>query len=272
MIYFVKYANSTGQDVGGMFRDSFFIMVNELMDVNIRYFIKPPNTLHCEREKLVPAPNMPLKVASTIGSLLSSAIATKYTQKAWNIPRFIWDSFVTDANLSDLVDCDDPNYFRNLEKIVNAMREGFWKVIPLDYVRNFSGRFIEGLSCGKKAEMDLNTFLNYFTPDSVITSVWPVFMEAISTFTSDELSKLMAFITGNDTPKMDRDFSMKLTELSNDDVEQDENRFLLPKAHTCFNKIDIMPFTNAEILREKLTKCITYRSDFEDEESPCRII
>ncbi|EAY19124.1 hypothetical protein TVAG_190180 [Trichomonas vaginalis G3] len=262
LMYFAEYEGTTGQDVGGMFRDSFFLMVNELMDVNIRYFIKPPSTLHCEKNRLVPASNLPIKVASTIGSLIASAIATRNAHKAWNLPRFIWDSFVTNSDLSLLVDCDDESYFNSLKNIVNAMRKGFWKVIPLDKVKNFSGRFIEGLTCGVKKELDFNSFIAYFNPPSRNCVVWPVFTQAISKFTSQEFSKLMGFITGNETPKNAKDFCLKLADKSTS--YQDENSFALPFAHTCFNLIEIMPYKTPELLRQKLIICFSFQAEFND--------
>ncbi|EAY16905.1 hypothetical protein TVAG_150560 [Trichomonas vaginalis G3] len=262
LMYYTEYEGSTGQDVGGLFRDSYFHMVNELMDVNIKYFTKPPRTLHCERDRLVPALNLPVRIASTIGSLIASAIATQNPHKAWNLPRFIWESFVTDLDISHFVDCDDQNYFNNLKKIVNFMRSGFWKVIPLDKVHNFSGRFIERLACGSKKELDINSFLAYFNPPSRNARVWPVFVQAISTFTSQELSKLMGYITGNETPKDTKDFCLKLDDKSTS--LQDENQFSLPFAHTCFNLIHIMPYKTAELLRCKLKICISLQSEFEE--------
>ncbi|KAI5489495.1 ubiquitin protein ligase protein [Trichomonas vaginalis G3] len=258
-IYYAEYEGSTGPDIGGVFRDSYFLMVEELMDIKIKYFVKPPSTLHCESDRLIPAPNMPAKVASTIGSLIASAIATQNPHKAWNLPRFIWQSFVTDVDISNLVHCDDQNYFNDLKTLVNLMRSGFWKVIPLIKVHNFSGEFIEGLARGQGKDLDIDSFLSYFTPKSKNTKVWPVFVQAVAPFTSQELSKLMRFITGNETPKITKGFHLELTVKETD--HQDENNFWLPVTHTCFNSIEIMPYKTAKLLSDKLKFCISVEDE-----------
>ncbi|EAY07197.1 hypothetical protein TVAG_050120 [Trichomonas vaginalis G3] len=268
LIYFVEYKNLSGLDAGGLFRDSFYHMVNEIMDVNARYFINPPNTLHCENDKLVPSTNLPDNIAFTVGSLLASAIATQNSHKAWNLPRFIWYSFSTNSSISTLVDCDDSEYFKQLSRVVLNTRKGFWKVLPMSVIKNVSGRILEGMACGNKAALDYITFLNYFNRASHDYDVWETFETACAMMTSEELSKLLAFITGNETPKITRAFFLRLCEVFParyyDEPEIDETKFRLPEAHTCFNQIDIMPYRDADLLKKQLLICISYASTIED--------
>ncbi|EAY22265.1 hypothetical protein TVAG_094400 [Trichomonas vaginalis G3] len=254
IIYHADYTDEKGVDVGGLFRDSFYFIVEELMNLNLKYFTNKPISLLCESDCLVPSITLSPRQAETIGALISSAIATQNCHRKWKIPLFIWNSFVTDAKFSALVDCNDGDYFNELEKVVTNMRNGFWKVLPLQEVSNLSGRFLKGLACGKEGALDYNSFINLFDERTKSLSIWNTFKQAISNFTSEQFCKLLQFITGIDTPSMKSGYFLKLCEVPTN--LKNEEEYLLPFAHTCFLQLDIMPYKSADLLRQKLIVCI----------------
>lgn len=128
----------------------------------------------------------------------------------------------------------------------SALKKGFNSVVPEINLRYFTADDVQKLTCGDSLSFEkfikCCRFYDYY--------IEKVFIEAVSKLTPNELKKLLQFITGSQTIPFDSDFSIKIEfKFSNGD---DENKWPLPVAHTCFNAIDICRFKNSNILADKL--------------------
>ena len=103
-----------------------------------------------------------------------------------------------------------------------------------------------------------NTRLKSCNPDSSVVK-W--FWQAVESYDEERRARLLQFVTGSSRVPLQgfkalqgstgatgpRLFTIHLSDVSPDN---------LPKAHTCFNRIDIPPYESYEKLYEKLTQAI----------------
>ncbi|RCI08144.1 hypothetical protein L249_6336 [Ophiocordyceps polyrhachis-furcata BCC 54312] len=136
-----------------------------------------------------------------------------------------------------------------------AFKEGFQELIPQDLINVFDERELE-LLIGGIAEIDVDDwkkhtdYRGYTESDDVIQNFW----QTVRSWDGEQKSRLLQFTTGTSRIPVNgfkdlqgsdgpRRFTIeKAGELTN-----------LPKAHTCFNRIDLPPYKNMETLQQKLT-------------------
>lgn len=103
-----------------------------------------------------------------------------------------------------------------------------------------------------------NTRLKHCLPDTPVVK-W--FWQAVESYSEERRARLLQFVTGSSRVPLQgfkalqgstgasgpRLFTIHLIEASTDN---------LPKAHTCFNRIDLPPYETYDKLYEKLTQAI----------------
>lgn len=169
-----------------------------------------------------------------------------------NIDQFI--AYVADYRLN-----------QQIAPQVRAFIKGFRQLIPLSWMRMFNPHelqyLIGGLSEGKIDLNDLrrHTTYNGFDPDHpYIEKFWNV----ISTFTPNELSKFLSFVTSVPQPPLlgfstlNPKFGIVRVNISNDNEK-------LPTASTCFNALKLPVYSNEKVLKEKLLYAISSGAGFE---------
>lgn len=267
LFYFTKYFNTTGLDCSGLFKDSFCRMIEELMDLKFGFFSKPPPTLAVPNDALIPSINLSPQLAKTIGAVISGAICTNTTAKQWNVAQFILDYLVSpdNTNLSELVDCADSSYLNALSRLMVEMKKGFNYYLPYNHIKeDFSGEYLKILMCGPKTELDYNTFTSFIDPNCS-RDIVAIFKSAITNFNKTDFEKLLFFITGSDTPKVGKDFKIAVRQSPKArNLSPNQNEWDFPESHTCFNVLDIFPYTDAEILRKKLLFAIYADTSIDD--------
>ncbi|KAG8428526.1 NEDD4 E3 ubiquitin-protein ligase [Metarhizium acridum] len=148
-----------------------------------------------------------------------------------------------------------------------AFKEGFHELIPQDLINVFDERELE-LLIGGIAEIDVDDwkkhtdYRGYTESDEVIQNFWQV----VRSWDGEQKSRLLQFTTGTSRIPVNgfkdlqgsdgpRRFTIEKTgELTN-----------LPKAHTCFNRIDLPPYKSLDSLQNKLTIAVEETMGFGQE-------
>ncbi|KAH9419620.1 E3 ubiquitin-protein ligase smurf2 [Dermatophagoides pteronyssinus] len=153
-------------------------------------------------------------------------------------------------------------FTHGIEQQFRALQKGFCELVPQHLLGNFDEKELE-LVIGGLGKIDLadwkqHTRLKHCSPESNIVQ-W--FWQAVDLFSEERRARLLQFVTGSSRVPLQgfkalqgstgaaapRLFTIHLIDA---DTEN------LPKAHTCFNRIDIPPYENYEKLFEKLTQAI----------------
>ncbi|KAK9711986.1 NEDD4 E3 ubiquitin-protein ligase [Basidiobolus ranarum] len=148
-----------------------------------------------------------------------------------------------------------------------AFAEGFHELIPQDLIVVFDEREVE-LLIGGIAEVDMDDwkkhtdYRGYTEQDQVIQWFW----KCIKSWDSEKKSRLLQFTTGTSRIPVNgfkdlqgSDGPRRFTIEKSGEVEQ------LPKAHTCFNRIDLPPYKSYESLVAKLTLAVEETMGFGQE-------
>ncbi|KAJ2891994.1 hypothetical protein MKZ38_010460 [Zalerion maritima] len=148
-----------------------------------------------------------------------------------------------------------------------AFKEGFHELIPNDLIGVFDERELE-LLIGGIAEIDVDDwkkhtdYRGYTESDEVIQFFW----QTVRSWDGEQKSRLLQFTTGTSRIPVNgfkdlqgsdgpRRFTIeKAGELGN-----------LPKAHTCFNRLDLPPYKNLDALQQKLTIAVEETMGFGQE-------
>jgi E3 ubiquitin-protein ligase NEDD4 len=142
---------------------------------------------------------------------------------------------------------------------MNEFRQGFNEVVPIEKIEIFNENELELLLCGVN-EVDVNDWKEntdytrgYFQNHPIILWFW----EAVLSFTAEERLKLLQFVTG--TPRVPVDGFKGLRQGGSGrlfTIERWGKSDHLPRAHTCFNRIDLPPYTSYTELKAKLKSAI----------------
>ncbi|KAI5303450.1 ER membrane glycoprotein subunit of the GPI transamidase complex-like protein [Ascosphaera pollenicola] len=144
---------------------------------------------------------------------------------------------------------------KRVEEQFNAFITGFNELIPADLVNVFDERELE-LLIGGIAEIDVDDwkkhtdYRGYQESDQVIQNFWKV----IRSWDAEQKSRLLQFATGTSRIPVNG-----FKDLQGSDgprrftIEKSGETNALPKSHTCFNRLDLPPYTSYEQLQQKLS-------------------
>ncbi|KAG1714616.1 E3 ubiquitin-protein ligase SMURF2 [Nymphon striatum] len=153
-------------------------------------------------------------------------------------------------------------FMRGIEQQFLALQKGFNELIPQHLLRSFDERELE-LIIGGLGKIDLedwksNTRLKHCDQN---TNVVKWFWKAVESYSEEMRARVLQFVTGSSRVPLQgfkalqgstgaagpRLFTIHLFESSTVN---------LPKAHTCFNRIDVPPYETYEKLYDKLTQAV----------------
>ncbi|XP_048376314.2 E3 ubiquitin-protein ligase NEDD4-like isoform X4 [Stegostoma tigrinum] len=177
------------------------------------------------------------------------------------------DMVVTNENKREYIDLVIQWRFVNrVQKQMNAFMEGFTELIPIDLIKIFDENELELLMCGL-GDVDVNDWRqhtvyknNYCTNHPVIQWFW----KAVLLMDAEKRIRLLQFVTGTSRVPMNG-----FAELYGSNgpqlftIEQWGTPDKLPRAHTCFNRLDLPPYESFEDLREKLLMAVENAEGFE---------
>ncbi|XP_076245151.1 E3 ubiquitin-protein ligase Nedd4 isoform X2 [Calliopsis andreniformis] len=150
-------------------------------------------------------------------------------------------------------------FVSRVQEQMNAFLEGFNALIPPTLVKIFDEHELELLMCGIQhidvKDWKQNTLYkgDYHANHIVVQWFWRV----VLSFSNEMRSRLLQFVTGTSRVPMN---GFKELYGSNGPqlftIEKWGRPENYPRAHTCFNRIDLPPYESYQQLREKLIKAI----------------
>ncbi|XP_074862535.1 E3 ubiquitin-protein ligase NEDD4 isoform X2 [Carettochelys insculpta] len=157
-------------------------------------------------------------------------------------------------------------FVSRVQKQMAAFKEGFFELISQDLIKIFDENELELLMCGlgdvDVADWKLNT--KYKNGYSVTHQVIQWFWKAVLMMDSEKRIRLLQFVTGTSRVPMNG-----FAELYGSNgpqlftVEQWGTPEKLPRAHTCFNRLDLPPYESFEDLWDKLLIAIENTQGFD---------
>ncbi|XP_039213980.1 E3 ubiquitin-protein ligase NEDD4-like isoform X3 [Crotalus tigris] len=174
---------------------------------------------------------------------------------------------VTNENKREYIDLVIQWRFVNrVQKQMNAFLEGFIELLPTDLIKIFDENELELLMCGL-GDVDVNDwrqhaiYKNGYCPNHPVIQ-W--FWKAVLLMDAEKRIRLLQFVTGTSRVPMNG-----FAELYGSNgpqlftIEQWGSPDKLPRAHTCFNRLDLPPYESFEELREKLLMAVENAQGFE---------
>ncbi|XP_068432599.1 E3 ubiquitin-protein ligase NEDD4 isoform X2 [Clinocottus analis] len=157
-------------------------------------------------------------------------------------------------------------FVNRIQKQMTAFKEGFFELIPQDVIKIFDENELELLMCGL-GDVDVNDwrentkYKNSYCSNHVVIQ-W--FWKTVLLMDAEKRIRLLQFVTGTSRVPMNG-----FAELYGSNgpqlftIEQWGTREKLPRAHTCFNRLDLPPYESFEELREKLHIAIENAQGFD---------
>lgn len=163
---------------------------------------------------------------------------------------------VTEENKKEYVDLvTEYRISRRVSEQFESFMSGFSEMIPQELINVFDERELE-LLIGGMSEIDMEDWKKHtdyrgYTPtDEVVEWFW----KCVSSWPAERRTRLLQFATGTSRLPV-----QGFRDLQGSDgprrftVEKLTQSEQLPKAHTCFNRIDLPQYASYEILEKKLT-------------------
>ncbi|CAH2002554.1 unnamed protein product [Acanthoscelides obtectus] len=153
-------------------------------------------------------------------------------------------------------------FMRGIEQQFLALQKGFTELIPAATLRPFDERELElvisGVGTIDVADWRSHTRLKHCTADTPVVR-W--FWKAVESYSEEMRARLLQFVTGSSRVPLQGFKALqgstgaagpRLFTIHVVDVPPQN----LPKAHTCFNRIDIPPYESYQVLLDKLTQAV----------------
>lgn len=153
-------------------------------------------------------------------------------------------------------------FMRGIEQQFLALQKGLLELVPTPLLRPFDERELELVICGLGTidinDWKTNTRLKHCTSDTPVVR-W--FWQIVESYSEEMRARLLQFVTGSSRVPLQgfkalqgstgaagpRLFTIHVIDAP---VEN------LPKAHTCFNRIDIPPYESYQKMNEKLSQAV----------------
>lgn len=153
-------------------------------------------------------------------------------------------------------------FMQGIEQQFAALQKGFTEVVPQHLLKPFDERELE-LIIGGLGKIDIddwkaNTRLKHCTPETPVVG-W--FWQIVDSYTEEMRARLLQFVTGSSRVPLQGFKALqgstgaagpRLFTIHQIDAPTEN----LPKAHTCFNRIDLPPYESYSKMLEKLTQAV----------------
>ncbi|XP_016296099.1 E3 ubiquitin-protein ligase HECW1-like [Sinocyclocheilus anshuiensis] len=154
---------------------------------------------------------------------------------------------------------------RGVMQQTEALVRGFYEVVDSRLVSVFDARELELVIAGT-AEIDLNDWRSnteyrggYHDGHVVIRSFW----DAVERFNNEQRLRLLQFVTGTSSVPYEGFAALRGSNgLRHFCIEKWGKITSLPRAHTCFNRLDLPPYPSYPVLYEKLLTAVEETSSF----------
>ncbi|XP_056428356.1 E3 ubiquitin-protein ligase NEDD4 isoform X5 [Hyla sarda] len=157
-------------------------------------------------------------------------------------------------------------FVNRIQKQMASFKEGFFELIPQDLIKIFDENELELLMCGL-GDVDVNNWREHTKYKNGYSLGHPViqwFWKAVLMMDAEKRIRLLQFVTGTSRVPMNG-----FAELYGSNgpqlftVEKWGSPEKLPRAHTCFNRLDLPPYESFEDLWDKLHIAIENAQGFD---------
>jgi hypothetical protein len=154
---------------------------------------------------------------------------------------------------------------RGVQQQTEALVKGFYEVVDPKHVQIFDARELELVLCGT-IEIDVGDWKKHTDYRSGYHSTHPIivwFWQAVDRFDNDQKLKLLQFVTGTSSIPYEGFAALRGSNGPRKFcIERWGTVDALPRAHTCFNRLDLPPYPSFEVLYDKLILAIEETSGF----------
>uniref|UniRef100_A0A2C9JRW3 E3 ubiquitin-protein ligase n=1 Tax=Biomphalaria glabrata TaxID=6526 RepID=A0A2C9JRW3_BIOGL len=174
---------------------------------------------------------------------------------------------VTNDNKLEYINCViNWRFSSRVDSQMKAFMKGFNALIPQDHLQIFDENELELLMCGLQ-DVDVNNWKQNTAYKGEYNPNHPVvinFWKAVYSFNNEMRSRLLQFVTGTSRVPMNG-----FAELYGSNgpqlftIEKWGNINQFPRAHTCFNRLDLPPYNTYQELRSRLMTAIENTQGFE---------
>lgn len=173
---------------------------------------------------------------------------------------------VTDANKQEYVNLVYQwRLVGRVEAQMSAFMRGFSEILPLDSLQLFDEKELElvliGLTEFNMEEWEASSiYKNYTNRSKQVTWFW----EVVRTWDNEKRARLLQFVTGSCRLPVGgfRELIGSQGTIQPFCIEKVGDHNMLPRSHTCFNRIDLPPYRTKAELEEKLTLAIEETEGF----------
>ncbi|CAF1061739.1 unnamed protein product [Adineta steineri] len=165
------------------------------------------------------------------------------------------DIKLTEENKAEYIELmTNWRFTRGVEQQTKAFLHGFNEVVPQQWIQIFDERELELLLCGISKidihDWEHNTIYKNYT-ETAKQIQW--FWQFVREITDEQRARLLQFVTGTCRVPIGG-FSELLGSNGPQKfcIEKYGKDNILPRSHTCFNRLDLPPYKKYEILKEKL--------------------
>lgn len=154
---------------------------------------------------------------------------------------------------------------RGVQEQTESLVRGFYEVVDPRLVSVFDARELELVIAGT-AEIDItdwrvNTEYRSGYHDGHQVIIW--FWQVIEKFTNEQRLRLLQFVTGTSSIPYEGFSALRgSTGPRRFCIEKWGKPNALPRAHTCFNRLDLPPYPTPDILHEKLLMAVEETNTF----------
>uniref|UniRef100_A0A0R3RRE6 E3 ubiquitin-protein ligase n=1 Tax=Elaeophora elaphi TaxID=1147741 RepID=A0A0R3RRE6_9BILA len=164
---------------------------------------------------------------------------------------------VTDANKDEYIDLIIKwRFVSRVEEQMKALMKGVHELIPPNLLSIFDPNELELLVCGLQ-KIDVKDWKDNTIYKGGYSPSHPNFWKCLLAFNNEMRARLLQFVTGTSRVPMNgfrelygSNGPQKFT------IERWGSTDMLPRAHTCFNRIDLPPYTNFHEMKERLTTAV----------------
>ncbi|CAD8099396.1 unnamed protein product [Paramecium sonneborni] len=152
---------------------------------------------------------------------------------------------------------------KDIEEQIKAIQQGFYSLIPKEYIKIFDSTDLEQLLCGQSYVdvEDLIKHLNYqgFTSKHQVIG-W--LQNTLRSYNQDMLVKFLKFTTSRTRipiggfENQECRITVKLLNYLQTDID---SRY--PQGHTCTHTIDMPPYSNQQILQKRLEEALLFQGE-----------
>lgn len=167
---------------------------------------------------------------------------------------------VTNENKEEYIDAlIEWKFTKRIEAQMERMLKGIFEVLPSHLLRVFDPSQLELLMCGLQV-IDVSDWRAHtlykggYNPNHIVIHHFWQFVLSLS---NEMRAKLVQFVTG--TSRIPMSGFRELygsTGLQQFTIELWGNEGQLPRAHTCFNRLDLPPYSSYNLLKKKLLQSI----------------